>query len=283
MKIKHLVGFSAFFLSITLAVIPVTASAHSDPFSHDVFRGIGNGYRALMSKDGYGRSTFTLYVSLQATVTNESGRSAENELLTKLGTAFIIRSDGYLLTNHHVADVDEIKKKYSEKMTAFYESLSPPQKISIRFVEKYKAVDSSHISFPVALVAKSDSIDAAIFRFSDGYAQLRKAFILEDESRSLFSPVAVPGSPLGISNVVGYGQMARAELYECGSDGREYLLFISQINPGNSGGPLYNLETDKVNGMVTAFLKSDANNSISCAVPASLLIPFINKTLPPRR
>lgn len=282
MKVKIFRGIAAFLLSIFLFGFSPAASAHNDPASHDVFRGVGNGLRALMHKDGYGRSHFTLYTDVFATVTNESGKSATNKLVAKLGTAFMIRSDGYMLTSAHVVEIEHNKKEYAQKITALYSALSPPQRVSISFTEKYTAVDMNRVSFPVFLVKKSGLIDAAIFRFENGRAQLRKSFLLEDENKSTFSPVVVPGSPLGISNVLGFGHIARTELYECGENKQGYLLFISPINPGNSGGPLYNLETDKVNGMVTAFLKSDANNSISCAVPSSALIPFVNENLPPR-
>lgn len=258
------------------------ATAHDNPSSHEAYKGMGDGFRALMSKSGYGRSVFTLYVNLDVIITNESGKNATDNLVEKLGTAFIVR--GKLLTNKHVADVSDIKKEYVKRINKLYSDLNPPQKVTLHFLESYKAVDSSNVTFLVSLVKMSDSIDAALFQFEKP-DPFRKSFILQDESEGLFSPVATPGSPLGISNMVGFGYNARAELYdECGDNKEKYLLFMASLNPGNSGGPLYNLETDKVNGITTGYLGTkDHNSMISCAVPASLLIKFLDENLSSRK
>lgn len=280
---EHFRGTFVFFIVCLLFAYCLPANAHDNPASHAMLKAWGDSSRALMSKEGYGRSFFTLYTNLEVTVTNESGKSVTQQLVEKLGTSFIVGGN-FLLTNKHVADVDNIKKEYTEKINKVYSTLVPPQNVTLQFTESYKAVDSSNITFVVSLVKISDSIDAALFRFDKKLNPPRKSFALQDESESLFSPVAVPGSPLGISDVIGFGHIARAKLYECGDEKQEYLLFISSINPGNSGGPLYNLETDKVNGMVTMFLTPNVgNNSISCAVPASLLMKFLDENLPSRK
>lgn len=283
MTIKYFCSHLRFFFLCLLVAFSMIATAHDNPSSHDVYKGMGDGYRALMSKKGYGRSVFTLYVNLDVTITNESGKNATDNLVGKLGTAFIVRDK--LLTNKHLADVSDIKKEYAKRINKLYSDLNPPQKVTLRFTESYKAVDSSDVTFLVSLVKMSDSIDATLFQFEKPDPS-RKSFILEDESESLFSPVAVPGSPLGISKMIGFGHIARVELYdECGDNKEQYLLFMSSLNPGNSGGPLYNLETDKVNGMVTAFLttKNGGNSMISCATPASALIKFLDENLPSRK
>ncbi len=283
MTTKYFCGISALFLAILLA-FTISATAHDDVNSHNIFKGMGDASRALMSKEGYGRSVFTLYVNLDVTIINESGKKAKQEIAGKIGTAFIVRDDGFLLTNNHVIDAGKMRKEYSKKVRELYSTLAPPQRVTLRFKESYKAVDSSGVTFLVSVFKQSDSIDAAILRF-EKIDPSRKVFILEDESESLFSPIAVPGSPLGIPNMIGFGHIARAALDSaCGDNKEEYLLFMSSLNPGNSGGPLYNLETDKVNGMVTAYLLSNGGNSmISCAVPASSLIKFLDKNLPPRK
>jgi S1-C subfamily serine protease len=279
---KYSYRISAFFLALLLA-FSIPAAAHDSLSSHSVFKGMGDGYRALMSKDGYGRSFFTLYVNLDVTITNESGKSTTENLVEKLGTAFY--TNGVLLTNSHVTDVTKRKKEYIEKTHALYSALSPPQTVSLRFNKSYKAVDSNGVTFLVSLPVRSDTIDAALFRFQTEPASPPKSFILQDESEVSFSPIAALGSPFDISNMLVTGNIARDKLYHCVNDKtQEYLLFMSSINPGNSGGPLYNLETDKVNGMVTAALEENGNNSmISCAVPASALIKFLNENLPPRK
>lgn len=279
---KSFCGISAFFLAL-LFVFGIPAVAHDNSSSHNVFKGIGDGYRALMSKEGYGRSLFTLYVSLDVTTTNESGKSTTEQIVGKLGTAFYVK--GFLMTNNHVVDVAKKREEYSKAVHKLYAALSPPQTVRLQFAESYKAVDSSGVMFLVSPPIRSDSIDAALFQFKVAPMVPPKTFILQDEHEVSFSPVAVLGSPLDISNMLAPGNIARAKLYQCTEDEKQdYLLFMSSVNPGNSGGPLYNLETDKVNGMVTAYLlNGEENSSISCAVPASALIKFVNENLPQKK
>jgi S1-C subfamily serine protease len=289
MKTKYLRGIAVFFLSLFFCA---PTGAHDDLDSHAVFKGIGDGYRALMSKTGYGESFFTLYVYLDVVITNETGTKAKQNVVQKLGTTFIPDCNGcggnFLLTNNHVADVNEFKKETIKEIHDQYEALNPPQKVNLHFSKTYRAVDSSGVTFLVSLVKKSDSIDAALFRFEKEPNPPRKSFILQDEHEVSFSPVGVIGSPLKRSNMLVPGNIARAGLSRCSGDKKqEYLLFMSSINPGNSGGPLYNFETDKVNGMVTAFLTSgengERNSMISCAVPASALIRFLKENVPPKK
>lgn len=279
---KSFCGIPALFLALLLT-FSFSANAHNDANSHSVFKGMGDGYRALMSKDGYGRSFFTLYVNLDVTVTNESGKKAAQNLVEKLGTAFY--TQGVLLTNRHVTDVASRKKEYAKKVHALYAALDPPQRVDLRFAESYKAVDSSGVTFLVSLPVRSDTIDAAIFRFQTEPVSPPKSFVLQSEDGVSFSPIAALGSPFDISNMLVTGNIARDKLYHCSDDkAQEYLLFMSSINPGNSGGPLYNLETDRVSGMVTAYIEENGNNSmISCAVPASALIKFVNENLPSQK
>lgn len=282
---KSFCGISAFSLpalfTCLLLALSTPVAAHDNLSSHNVFKGMGDAYRALMSKDGYGRSFFTVYVNLDVTTTNESGKSTTQGLVEKLGTAFYTQE--VLLTNKHVTDVTSRKKEYSKKVHALYAALDPPQRVDLHFTESYKAVDSSGVTFLVSPPVRSDAIDAAFFRFQTEPASPPKSFVLQNEDEVSFSPVAALGSPFDISNMLVTGNIARDKLFQCGDDEKGgYLLFMSSINPGNSGGPLYNLETDKVNGMVTATIQENGNNSmISCAVPASALIKFLNENLSP--
>lgn len=282
MKTQYLRGLAVFFL-LVLFCMPV--AAHEDLNSHRIYKGMGDGFRALMSKDGYGGSLFTLYVHLDVKITNEMGKSKTENLVVQLGTAFIPDCNGcqgrFLLTNNHVADVSKRKDEFAKEAHALYSKLNPPQSVTLHFTEKYKVIDFQGITFLVSLVKRVESPDAALFQFENILSPRRKSFSLQDEGEVSFSPVAVPGSPLDIPNTLGYGHIARDVLFGCGDKNQNYLLFYGTINPGNSGGPLYNLETDKVNGMVTAYLSNDNNNSlISCAVPASALIKFLNENVP---
>jgi S1-C subfamily serine protease len=276
--------------SLAFVIFSTPAEAHNDFTSHQILKGIGDAHRALMDlKNGMGRSVFTLYAMPNSTVSVlGSKNSGVKEIDGKFGTAFIPACEfcngRYLLTNKHVSDLSDIKQKHKEHLA---EIIVFPPEIHFELKEGYKAVDPEGVSFGVSLVAVSATDDIALFRFDNPPNPPRKSFIFQDETDidTDFSYIGIVGSPSGISDTLRTGTRARNELDDCGGDeGREYLMVTALTSPGNSGGFVYNFETDKVNGMVMGALTFDGvKTGLACAVPASVIIKFLQETLPLRK
>jgi serine protease Do len=174
----------------------------------------------------------------QGIPTPRGGKQPER-ITRGVGSGFIISSDGYVMTNHHVVDgATEVTVKLSDKREF-----------------KAKVVGSDERT-DVALL-KIDAKDLPALKIGD-----------PDKARVGEWVIAV-GSPLGLENTVTAGIIsAKARRLPDES----FVPFIQTdvaINPGNSGGPLFNM-----NGEVIAINSRLINNSgqasyagISLAIP----------------
>ena len=127
------------------------------------------------------------------------------------GTGFIVRSDGYILTNNHVvADADRVTVKLADGREFKGKVLLDPN--TDLAVIKIDATGLPAVSF-----ADSDSVKVGQWS------------------------VAI-GNPFGLRNTVTVGVVSalRRET-DSGYDGPEAIQTDAPINPGNSGGPLVDL------------------------------------------
>jgi len=160
----------------------------------------------------------------------------EQEVPRGVGSGFLISSDGYLLTNHHVVEgADEI-------------SVTLPDKREF----KGKLIGSDPRS-DVALVKIEGGSDLPTLKIGDP-AKLRVG-----------EWVIAIGSPFNLQNTVTAG-IVSAKSRETG----ELLPFIqtdAAVNPGNSGGPLINMRGEVVGINSQIFTTSGSYAGISFAIP----------------
>jgi len=160
----------------------------------------------------------------------------EQEVPRGVGSGFLISSDGYLLTNHHVVEgADEI-------------TVTLPDKREF----KGKLIGSDPRS-DVALVKIEGGSDLPTLKIGDP-AKLRVG-----------EWVIAIGSPFNLQNTVTAG-IVSAKSRETG----ELLPFIqtdAAVNPGNSGGPLINVRGEVVGINSQIFTNSGQYAGISFAIP----------------
>jgi serine protease Do len=178
-------------------------------------------------------------------------RNRPDRILRGVGSGFIISSDGYVMTSHHVVEgADEVVVKLTDK-------------------REFKAkVIGSDERTDVALI-KIDATGLPFLKMGD-----------PDKARVGEWVIAV-GSPLGLDNTVTAGIIsAKARRLPDES----FVPFIQTdvaINPGNSGGPLFNM-----NGEVIAINSRLINNSgaasyagISLAIPIDVAMKVKDQLL----
>lgn len=156
---------------------------------------------------------------------------------TVSGTGFIIKSNGYILTNQHVIDgAHSIKVKVEGKNTEYY-----------------------------ATVVKEDyDLDLAVLKIqASGLA----AIILGDsDAMQSGDGVIAIGNPLGLDHTVTTGVVS-AKGRPVAIEDREYKNLIqtdAAINPGNSGGPLLNMQGQVI--AINTAVSTDAQG-IGFAIP----------------
>lgn len=144
-----------------------------------------------------------------------------------IGTGFVFRSDGYILTNEHV--------------------IRGANEIKVTFIDgkEYKGKVIGADSITDIAVVKIDADNLPTIPLGDS-----------DKARVGEFVIAI-GNPYGLSHTVTVGVLsAKGRPISAGDSGREYENFLqtdAAINPGNSGGPLLNLRGEVI-GINTAIL-----------------------------
>lgn len=159
----------------------------------------------------------------------------EREVPSGVGSGFVIDSDGYLLTNHHVVDGAE--------------------SIVVTFPDKRE--------FKAKVIGSDQRTDVALVKIEGkGF----KALKIGDSNKTKVGQwVLAIGSPFGLENSVTAGIVSAK-----GRDTGEYLPFIQTdvaVNPGNSGGPLLNLEGEVIGINSQIYSRTGGFMGISFAIP----------------
>jgi serine protease Do len=163
------------------------------------------------------------------------GPRGERQVPRGLGSGFIISSDGYIMTNHHVVDGSE--------------------QITVTLADKRE--------FSAKLIGSDQRTDVALLKVEA--AGLPSVRIGDPNRLRVGEWVIAIGSPFGLESTVTAG-IVSAKARETG----EFLPFIQTdvaVNPGNSGGPLINMRGEVVGINSQIFTTSGAFAGISFAIP----------------
>lgn len=163
------------------------------------------------------------------------GPRGEREIPRGVGSGFIISSDGYVMTNHHVVDgADEIIVTLPDKR-----------------------------EFKAKLIGSDRRTDVALLKIDA--SALPTVPIGDPAKLKVGEWVIAIGSPFNLDNTVTAGIVSAK-----GRDTGDFLPFIQTdvaVNPGNSGGPLINMRGEVVGINSQIFTTSGAYAGISFAIP----------------
>ncbi len=180
-------------------------------------------------------------ITRKVTVPRQFGLSPY-DLQSGLGTGFIIREDGYILTNDHV--------------------VSGANKIRVRMVDDRE--------FEATLVGTYPLVDLALLKIEADRPLPVVPLGDSDELRTGEWVIAI-GNPFGLDHTVTAGIVSAKGRKEIAPGNQPvYSNFIqtdASINPGNSGGPLFNMRGEVV-GINTAITSS--GQGIGFAIPVNM-------------
>ncbi|GEM_PF-188590 len=154
------------------------------------------------------------------------------------GSGFITRSDGIVLTNHHV--------------------LEGAQRVTVTL--------RSGRSYPGKVLGSDAVTDLGIVKI-DGAEDLPVATLgNSDEVRPGEWAIAI-GNPLGLNNSVSLGIVSATDRTTGvpGGSRVSYIQTDAAINPGNSGGPLINDHAQVIG--INTFIRTSPGGGISFAIP----------------
>jgi serine protease Do len=161
-----------------------------------------------------------------------------------LGSGFIVSTDGYVVTNHHVvAGVDEIQVTTHEGQTYKAEWVGSDPIVDIAIL---RIIDPNKKSFPALEFGNSDQTRVG-------------------------EMVLAVGNPFGLSETVTKGIIS-AKQRQLSDGANQYLQTDTVINPGNSGGPLINVQGEVI-GVNVALFTGQQNvrvwQGVGLAVPSN--------------
>jgi Do/DeqQ family serine protease len=159
-----------------------------------------------------------------------------------LGSGVVVRSDGHILTNHHVVDgAEDITVELSDRRT-----------------------------LPATLVGSDAPSDLAVLKIDA--AGLPSLPLGDSEAVEVGDVVLALGNPLGVGQTVTMGIISAKGRATGLGDGsfEDFLQTDAPINTGNSGGALVNTRGQLVGINSQILSPSGGNIGIGFAIPASM-------------
>jgi serine protease Do len=177
----------------------------------------------------------------------EDGDEIEQFDTQSLGSGFIISSDGYVLTNHHVIkDAEEIIVRLNDRRELVAKVVGTDDRSDLALLK----IDADDL--PVVKMGNSEHLRVGEW-------------------------VLAIGSPFGFDHSVTAGIVS--------AKGRSlprenYVPFIQTdvaINPGNSGGPLFNLDGEVVGINSQIYSRTGGFMGLSFAIPINMVMDVVDQ------
>jgi serine protease Do len=169
-----------------------------------------------------------------------------------LGSGFIIREDGYLVTNAHVVqgEIELTVVIYQETEDGFEKKLFENAR----------------------LVAVNPFIDLALVKIDEedlGDIKLTRVVLGNITEQDVGEPVFAIGAPLGMDRSVSEGIIS---IKNRSHEGKVYVQTTAAINPGNSGGPLFNSKGEVIAVNTLGYMFAEGMN---LSIPVDYVKHFI--------
>ena len=163
-----------------------------------------------------------------------------------MGSGFVYKDDGYIITNHHVVDNAE--------------------RVTVTFLDGE--------SYIAKIIGTDADLDIAVLKVEIGSTYLQSIPIGDSSHLKVGEPIAAIGNPFGLSGSMTSGiisQIGRLLPQDSGYSIPDVIQTDAAINPGNSGGPLLNMKGEVV-GMNTAIQSATGEfTGVGFAVPSNTI------------
>jgi serine protease Do len=176
------------------------------------------------------------------------GVSSKNEL--GLGSGVIARSDGIVVTNHHVVDAGA----------------------------ELRVVLADRREFRARVIGRDPQTDIAVLRID---AEGLPTIPFGDSSRvRVGETVLAIGNSFGIGQTVSCGILTAKGRANVGIvDDEDFLQTDAAVNPGNSGGPLLNLKGEVIGINTAIATRSGGFQGIGFAIPSRMVGEILERLL----
>lgn len=154
-----------------------------------------------------------------------------------LGTGFVITSDGYICTNHHVvSNMDSVTVRINNK--------------------DYKAT----------LVGSDQLTDIALLKIT-ATGKFTPVYFGNSDRVKIGDMVVAIGNPFGLDKTITTGIISATGRHVYNDTGVSHIQTDASINPGNSGGPLINLDGEVIGMNRMIYSSTGGSLGIGFAIP----------------
>jgi len=156
-----------------------------------------------------------------------------------LGTGFLISSDGYICTNHHVVqNVDTVTVTIADK------------------------------SYEAEIIGSDIVTDIALLKVK-GKGDFRPVYFGNSDNVKVGDFVLAIGNPFGLDKTFTQGVVSGTGRRQLDESGNSHIQTDAAINQGNSGGPLINLDGEVIGVNRAIYSSSGGNIGIGFAIPVN--------------
>jgi serine protease Do len=167
----------------------------------------------------------------------EKNKAPQTQKRKGLGTGFIISSDGYICTNHHVvASMDAVTVMVGNK------------------------------AYSAALVGSDQLTDIALLKIS-GSDKFNPVYFGDSDKVNIGDMAIAIGNPFGLDKTITSGIISAIGRHIINDIGTSYIQTDASINPGNSGGPLINLDGEVIGVNRMIYSSTGGSLGIGFAIP----------------
>ncbi len=154
-----------------------------------------------------------------------------------LGTGFVISSDGYICTNHHVIEgMEKVKVKINEK------------------------------EYDAKIIGSDKFVDIALLKI-DGVSNLKPVYFGDSDKVKVGDWAIAIGNPFGLDRTFTVGVISAVSRKDVDQLGNSHIQTDASINPGNSGGPLINIDGEVIGVNRMIYSQTGGNLGIGFAIP----------------
>lgn len=158
-----------------------------------------------------------------------------------LGTGFIISSDGYICTNHHViANMDLVTVKINDK--------------------QYKA----------KVIGSDKLVDIALLKIK-GKGKFKPVSFGNSDQVQIGDIVLALGNPFGLDRTFTSGIVSATSRRSVDQIGNSHIQTDAAINRGNSGGPLINIDGEVIGVNRAIYSRSGGSIGIGFSIPVNIV------------
>ena len=154
------------------------------------------------------------------------------------GSGFILSSDGYIMTNHHV----------------------------VNGADKINIITNDQTTYEASLIGSDKRSDLALLKIQANNLPVVK--IASFDNVKLGEWVLAIGSPFGFNQTVTAGIVSGKQRKLAGDNYVPYIQTDVAINPGNSGGPLFNLSGEVIGVNAQIYSRTGGFMGVSFAIPS---------------